>query len=449
MAEPKAAASGLAKLLTTEGAPSVFRLDLARAQMAVGRPSAAQADAERYVKSQPDDAEGHLVLAQVFVMRGKDQPARLAFMKVIELSPGHPRATAGLAKLLAETEPGAALQVLSQALGVYPNNPDLRFALADAQIREEAFEDATLTLTGILELPVRKSVVHTRLAEVWRMRRDYRAAATSASAALADETITDDLRARALRTQAFTKQKLGDLSGARADFRTALKFAPDWAQLHAEFAFVLALDDDLEGAEKCVEHALSLDKKLTHAHLTYGIVLYLAGKTKKAKKELGLVLKEDKESVPANRYLGYVLLEEGKPKTALKHFQRVAEALPDDADSMRMGGRSYLAMGKVDEALESFRSAIDRDPKDGFAHFDLGKALERKEEWDEAEAAYRQAIAVEDGLTHPHLYLAELLDQVQGEPEASLEHYKRYLELGGPDEGDVVAKRIEQLEEKK
>lgn len=115
---------------------------------------------------------------------------------------------------------------------------------------------------------------------------------------------------------------------------------------------------------------------------------------------------------------------------------------------MRMVGRAEMALGKLDAAIEAFRAAINRDPKDGFAHFDMGKAHEKKSDFESAEAAYRKAIEVEEKLTHPHLYLAELLHYINDKPEEAIPHYERYLELGGEDEDKEIENLVKQLKEK-
>jgi tetratricopeptide (TPR) repeat protein len=175
-------------------------------------------------------------------------------------------------------------------------------------------------------------------------------------------------------------------------------------------------------------------------------VLFQRGKPKLAKKELSAVLKKDDDDLRANRYMGYILLDEGKSKAAAKLFDKVAELDPKDYDSLRMMGNAYLRMGKVEQAIESYQEAIGRNGKYGFAYFDLGRALEKQERFEDAAAAYRKSAELDKTLPHPHLYLAELLDEVLDEPEEALKHYKQYLDLDGHGEGGWIKKRVEQLE---
>jgi len=440
-----AACPELAAVVKDPGAPKRFLLDLAAAQIAAGHDAAAESSANTFVKNHADDGEGLTVLGEVLAARRKNTGARKAFEQALAQVPGLARPAAGLAALHAQAgHEKKSRAVLQDALAVHPHHPTLLRALADDQARAGEYDEAVRTLGQVLGMPVPKADVHARLGEVHRARRDYPKAEASAKAALALEKDHPG----ALRTRGFVKQKRKDLVGALADYESVAKLRPTWAQIHVDIAFIHFLNDKVVPAQRAIDVALKLDKKLPDAHLKAGLILFARGKGKLAKKSLGVVLKADRENVPANRAMGYILLDEGKPKNAIKHFRVVADQNETDSASMRMIGRCLLVMGKVDDAIESFREAVSRNDKDAFAYFDLGKGLEKLEKWDDAAAAYRRAITAEATLVHPHLYLARLLDEVLDEPEESLPHYKRFLELGGDDEGGSIKKRVEALEDK-
>lgn len=441
--EPKAAIKALTPLTKADGAPAWLRLDLARKQLEKDTPSAAEAIANAYLKDRPDSAEGSSVLGAALAARGKTVTARDVYQRALEIEPGHAASAIGLADVLVEREqPEDAAAVLKAALGVHPHHPHLLVAHATHQSAAGEHDAALRTLTAVLALPVPKADVHALMAEVNRAKKDYKAAEACAAKALE----LDKEHVRALRVRGFVKFKRDDHAGALADYGTVATLRPDDAQIHADMALVHIMTGKLKDAEAAAKQALKLDKKLLDGHLRMGQVQYLNGKGKNAKKSFNAVLKQDKNHLLVNRYLGYVLLDEGKPKSALKHFQIVADALAKDSSSMRMVGRCQLGMGKVDDAVTSFREAVARNGQDGWAYFDLGKGLERQEKWDDAIAAYQKSIEVDGKLAYPHLYLAELLDEVQGEPEQALPHYKAYLELGGHDEGKAIEKRVKQLE---
>ena len=443
MQEPAAAIKALTQITKVEGAPAYLRLDLARAHIAKGTASAAEAVASAFRKDRPDSAEGASVLGAALAARGKEVSARDAFQEALASQPGRADAAIGLAQVLVtREEPDAALETLKQALAVHPRHPHVLIAYATRQAAGGDYPSALRTLQGVLTLPVPKADVHAQMAEVQRAKKDWKAAEACALLALG----IDKENTRALRVLGFVKLKRNDHEGALAEYAKVATLLPEDAQIRADIALVYIVTGKLKEAEEAAKEALKLDKKLIDGHVRMGQTLYLRGKGKQAKRSFQAVLKEDKNHILVNRYIGYVLLDEGKPKSALKHFGIVADALPKDSSSVRMMGRCQLAMGKVDDAVTSFRDAVARNEKDGWAYFDLGKGLERQEMWDDALAAYLRAIEVDPKLPYPHLYVAELYDEVQGEPEKALPHYKSYLELGGHDEGKAIEKRVKQLE---
>ena len=159
-----------------------------------------------------------------------------------------------------------------------------------------------------------------------------------------------------------------------------------------------------------------------------------------------MVLADDEDHVGANRLLGRILLAEGKGKTAIKYFEKVAGQDPFDSDSMRMIGKCWMALGKPEQALEALSKAIDRNPDDPWAQLEFGKALEATEKFEDAEPYYRKAVELAPSNPWFHFYLAQLLDDFLDDREGALEHYKKFIDLGGNDTGGDVASRIEQLE---
>ncbi|MDJ0522525.1 MAG: tetratricopeptide repeat protein [Planctomycetota bacterium] len=441
--DPQKRARQLASVLKLEGAAVEFRLDHARALTAMGKRGPAESEVQRYLKAKPDDPAGLTELGLVLLARKKHKAAAEALAAALAPDPGAAEPAIAMAELHWRKErPAEARAVLQKALGVYPRNPDLLAGLADDQVRAGELEPALRTLASLLELPVEKSAVHARLAEVHRMRKALPDAERCAKAALA----IDANCVRALRVIGFVQQKREEVDAALATYEKAAKLAPRWAEIHADVGFVHMLRGKTIMAERALRKALELDEDLLFARRTLGIVMFQRGKQRDAKKELGIVLKQDDEDIRANRYMGYILLDEGKSKAALKHFRKVAELAPKDADSVRMMGEAYMRAGKLEDAINAFQEAIGRDAKYGWAYFDMGRALEKQERFEDAAAAYRKATELDKKLPHPHLYLAELLDEVLDDPEGALKHYQSYLDLGGHGEGGWIKKRVEQLE---
>ncbi len=444
---PKKAVAELTAVLREDGAPAIFQLDLAHALVALDRASSGESEATRYVKEHPGDVVGLTSLGHILVARDKAIAARKAFDEALEPDPGLASPAIGLARLhAAEDRPEDSRAVLGRALAVYPRNPSLLMALAEDQIRAEELDIALRTLGSLLHLPAEQSAVHVRMAEVHRLRTMLSDAERCARLALTVKPQIPFQRARALRVIGFVKQKADDLPASLEAYEKAAEAKPDWATIHVDVALVQLLMGKHLFAERTLKKAFELDEDHFDAHLTHGVVQFFRQDTKLAKKELAWALKRDKDNIRANRYMGYVLLDEGKGKNALRHFLKIAELDEKDSSCMRMAGRCHILMGRIENAIEAFREAIARNPKDGWAYFDLGRGFEKQEKWEDAAAAYRKSIELDKKISHPHLYLAELLDGILDEEKEAIPHYKAYLELGGHKEGGWIKKRIEQLE---
>ncbi len=439
----KRGADQLTAVLRQTGAPVLFRLDLARALTSLGKVMQAENEVQRHLKVYAKDPAGLTELGLILIARKRKKAAQEALEAALAPDPGLAAPAVALAALLAtDNAPEEGRAVLQRALAVYPRNPTLLLGLADDQIRAGEPDLALRTLGSILQLPAEKSAVHARMAEVHRSTKNLVEAERCAKLALA----VNAKCVRALRTIGFVQQKKDDLEAALATYEGVAKLAPDWPQIHADVGFVHMLRGKTLFAERALRKALEMDEDLIEARRTLGIVLFQRGRSKLGKKELSVVLKEDKEDLRANRYMGYILLDEGKAKASIKHFAIVARLDPKDADSLRMTGNAYMLMGKAEQAIEAYQEAIGRNKDFGWAYFDMGKALESQGRWEDAAASHRKAIELDPKLCHPHLYLAELLDEILDEPEEALKHYERYLELDGHGEGGWIKKRIQQLE---
>lgn len=440
---PAKAVPALRAVLGQEGAPRILRIDLAAAQLAQGKVTGAESDLKSYLSAHPKDVEALALIARVYTLRRRWNEAQAALDKALALAPGHPQAaTAAAALCIARLDGVGARRALEDALVIHPEHPVLLRALAEDQVRTAAYEAAVANLRQVLELPVDHAHTHARISELYRALGRLPEAEASAKAALA----IDPRNPRALRTLGFVLQKRDDFPAALERYRAAARFRPDWCQIHVDVGFVLTLMGQRREAEKAIEHALELDRHHIEAHLKRGILYFLEDEHKRAKQHFATVLKADGDNVAANRYMGYTLLAQGKSKAALKHFEKVSQLDPGDAASVRMMGRAYLEAGKLERAVEAFQLAVSRDPKNAWAQFDLGKGYEQQENWADAEKAYRKAIELDARFTYPHLYLAELLDQVLDKPEEALAQYKKYLELGGEDPDGDVEKRVKNLE---
>src|SRR5437879_5494803 len=110
---------------------------------------------------------------------------------------------------------------------------------------------------------------------------------------------------------------------------------------------------------------------------------------------------------------GYLQLKEYDK--AIRLLRAAAEHWPRDPEVFNALGVVQTARGSLDDAVKSFGQAIAVAPGEAVGHFNLGKAMELR---------YY-------GSRH---YVQQLRSWVANENDrnAAIEHYERYLTIGGP-----------------
>ena len=160
----------------------------------------------------------------------------------------------------------------------------------------------------------------------------------------------------------------GDLLGARAELREALRLQPDLAQARFSLGTALYLSGDVESAIDAYRTVIRQQPDLAHAHLHLGTALMVTQAWAEAQTALEAAVRLQPDSVSAHYNLG-----------------RVRNRLGD-----RRG------------AIDSYREALRIRPDHAEAHYHLGLAL--KQERQEAEAAKEFLAAAQAGVPQAQYY---------------------------------------------
>jgi tetratricopeptide (TPR) repeat protein len=209
----------------------------------------------------------------------------------------------------------------------------------------------------------------------------------------------------------LTRQRAGDLDGAEAELREALRLAPDYVDARfnlgitlarqgrldaaaAEYAEVLrraprhagalaSLGDvrrqhgDLAGAVADLRHALALDQDVVEAHVNLGAALRAQGDLAGAAAEYAAALRLAPAHPEAHNNLGNVLAQQGRLDEAARHYEAALAARPDLADAHYNLGNVRAARGDLAGAIAEFSAALALRPDyaDAAAHRARAQAL--------------------------------------------------------------------------
>lgn len=160
----------------------------------------------------------------------------------------------------------------------------------------------------------------------------------------------------------------GDLLGAMAELREALRLQPDLAQARFSLGTALYLSGDVDSAIDAYRTVIRQQPDLAHAHLHLGTALMVTHAWAEAQSALKTAVGLQPDSVSAHYNLGLV--------------------------RDRLGDRRA--------AIESYREALRIRPDHAEAHYHLGLALKREKQ--EVEAAKEFLAAAQAGVPQAQYY---------------------------------------------
>ncbi|MFO7157185.1 MAG: tetratricopeptide repeat protein, partial [Pseudomonadota bacterium] len=125
--------------------------------------------------------------------------------------------------------------------------------------------------------------------------------------------------------------------------------------------------------------------------------------------------------------LGRVLEHQGQRGAAALQYRRAAERDPRNAAAWARLGRLSLELRDYETAVQSFERLVQLDPESFESWLNLGMALLGKSQIPEAREALDRAQAIRPEDARPSYPLAVILHRYENDPEAALQHYRRYV----------------------
>lgn len=270
--------------------------------------------------------------------------------------------------------------------------------------------------------------------------RDYVGAEAAADAAL--KAAPEDVRA--LRAKARCLELAGKTVAAGRLLDQAIDLRPTSGVLYLEKGVLLLENGKVKEAKKILTEARKRDPDLLAAQLQLGVVEEEEADWVAAERAYRGVIKEDPDHVEAHRMLSGVLFSLGKLGQADEEARWIRGRYPKDPQPWFTSGRVALRSEKFEDALAAFGKACELDPTYALGHLGRGWVLEEQGKDEDAQKAYEAAVAADPKMPLPHRDLAELLD-LMDEKNGALDHFRKYIELGGADPDGDVKHAIERL----
>ena len=183
----------------------------------------------------------------------------------------------------------------------------------------------------------------------------------------------------------------GDVRGAIAAHREAIRLKPDLAEAHSNLGNALSGSGDVRGAIAAHREAIRLKPDLADAHFALGNALLRPRATWSPRCDRGVAraIRLNPAHAEAHSNLGVALRDSGDVRGAIAAHREAIRLKPDYALAHYNLGNALSGSGDVRGAIAAHRAAIRLKPDHAEAHCNLGHALRGQGRYAESLAEYR------------------------------------------------------------
>jgi len=220
----------------------------------------------------------------------------------------------------------------------------------------------------------------------------------------------------------------GDLDGAIAQLREAVRVRPAYPEGHAGLGRLLSKQGNVEGALAEYREALRLEPGNEFALNNLADELARQGNVEEALRLTEEAVGLNPQFPLALNNLGNLLLRQGRAEEAARRYEAVLQLDPDDRHARYNLGNALAALGRDEDACAQYRDALARNPRNPDIANNLGLALARLGKYKEAMACYQQALALAPSYANAHNNIGYELAR-QGDDAGARRAYEQALAL--------------------
>jgi protein O-GlcNAc transferase len=359
----------------------------ARALAATQQYSAAVTKLKEAVASDPQNAELHDELGSVYAQHKDWSNAEKAFTAAIQLNPDFAMAHMHLGiSLQAGQQPGA-LDELTKAYQLAPQNAVIAMQLGQALTSAGQDEQAVPVLERALELDPNSNVAVYQLGlALQRMNK-----VQDAIPLLQKASAGDPKNAEILTNLGMALCQAQQAKDAVPILQRAVALTPGNATAHQDLAAAYIQLNQLDDAVIQLREALKLSPNIPQLHYNLGLAFKMQDDAADAIPELETAEKLDPSQPEAPNALGVLYLQAGRYADAERELSISLKLRPENGDGWAMLGSVYNHLDKLPEAAAALREAIRQLPQQPDPHLTLAAVLVKQNQTAEATAERKQA----------------------------------------------------------
>jgi serine/threonine protein kinase/tetratricopeptide (TPR) repeat protein len=224
----------------------------------------------------------------------------------------------------------------------------------------------------------------------------------------------------------------GDLDGATAEYREAIRLKEDYADARNNLGNVLATRGQLDAAIAEYREAVRLRGEEAPFHYNLASALDEKGDVDGAIAQYREAIRLKSDIAEAHNNLGNLLARKGDLDGAIAEFREATRRRPDYALGHASLGDVLRDKGQWDEAIAEYRVALSFNRDDAESHNNLGGLLHARGDDDSASAEWREALRLNKDNAAAHCNLGRVL-MGKGQFAEALAHLRRTHELSSKD----------------
>ena len=335
------------------------RNELASLDIQTGKPEEAGKLVAEVLKENPKDNQALLFRGQMSLAKGDANSAISDFRSVLKDQPDSVPVISLLVRAHTENkEPQLAKSVLSDAIAKYPENSNVRMAMADYLAATQDFDGALREVDAAMAADPKNLRALQAKAEIQAAKRDWPAA----------EATMSKLKA-ALPEQPLGYYRLGLIYQAQkkydqalAEFELALSKAPKEIEPLTAMVNVLMLQGKGDKAVARINQVIQATPDNFMAHLLLGEVYVNQKKPTEAEGEFHKAIQINPKVSAGYLDLANLSRSRGDTNAAIQFLQQGIAAIPGDARLSVALAELYQLAGNNDKAIAEYDSILKKNP---------------------------------------------------------------------------------------
>lgn len=383
----------------------------------------ALAPARDYVRRQPNDPSGHVMLGTVYQQLGDYSKAEPELEMGAARAPDSFEARYQFGLVLARMgKPQQALPQLRKAVALKPGDRAAQYQLV-AVLRSLGQTQESSQLVAQLRKEQDSEQLNSQLAAEGTKANDLLQAGKAAEAAKIYRHMLEQRPDSAWTAYnlALALEATNDLRGAEDTLRNAITIDPKLAEIQGELGRLELTEGNLPSAQKWLESALKLQPALTDARGNLAMVYARKGDLVSAEKMLRQALEDNPDYREGHLNLGLILAQQNRKSDADAELDKAVALAPKDPATLSTAGKAKLRMGEVSEGIALLRQTVDLAPNLAAAHLDLALALADGYDLSAALAQTGEAIRLAPQSGVAHFYRGRILYDLGRTSEAQPE----------------------------